>query len=240
MKVKKYFAASAFVCAAVFAANAGMPSTSYAAEATAAAPAAAPAAADSDATHVKSTEYRYTSEQYGYSITCPKKPVGVIPASALYEGQKGEVLIFDNDGYNIKRAWMVLADSYSDKDIPDLTKLTEDQQKELIKKFTDHGNYEFVRIAEMNGTKGLYTVTAKEIEVDSNGDGKPDTTAKADSQMVETFFQGAYGGRFAVALLDNPELTREGVADYRAGLLTFQQWPTNASSSKDAKANHKK
>ena len=49
MKVKKYFAASAFVCAAVFAANAGMPSTSYAAEATAAAPAAAPAAAQASA-----------------------------------------------------------------------------------------------------------------------------------------------------------------------------------------------
>ena len=181
MKVKKYFAASAFVCAAVFAANAGMPSTSYAAEATAAAPAAAPAAADSDATHVKSTEYRYTSEQYGYSITCPKKPVGVIPASALYEGQKGEVLIFDNDGYNIKRAWMVLADAYSDKDIPDLTKLTEDQQKELIKKFTDHGNYEFVRIAEMNGTKGLYTVTAKEIEVVINVSTRAMSVVRRDS-----------------------------------------------------------
>ena len=44
---------------------------------------------------------------------CPKAPVGVIPASVLYEGRKGEVLIFENEEYNIKYAWVVLVDAFS-------------------------------------------------------------------------------------------------------------------------------
>ena len=57
----------------------------------------APAAAQTAPTQV-TLPYTYTSQQYGYTIQCPQKPVGVIPASALYEDKKGEVLIFDNDG----------------------------------------------------------------------------------------------------------------------------------------------
>ena len=51
-----------------------------------------------------SLPYTYTSKQYGFSIQCPQKPVGVIPASLLYEDKQGDVLIFDNEEYNIKYA----------------------------------------------------------------------------------------------------------------------------------------
>ena len=234
MDLKRYAAMSAAVCAAVFVAAAWSPTAAWAAAAptTAAKAPALPAGA----TQVKSTDYRYTSAIYGYSITCPTKPVGVIPMSMLYEGEKGDVIIFENDGYSLKKAWMVVPDAYTDKDIPDLSKLTEEQKKALIQKFTDKGGCEFVRIAEINDNRGLYTVTAKEVEIDTNGDGKPDTTAKADNQMVKTYFKGAYGGHFMVGLINNPDLTREAVAEYEAGLLSFQQWPTTAES---AAASHK-
>ena len=48
--------------------------------------------------------YNYKSATYGYQIMCPRTPVGVIPASALFENREGEVLIFENEGYHIKYA----------------------------------------------------------------------------------------------------------------------------------------
>ncbi|HBQ29781.1 MAG TPA: hypothetical protein DD660_01735, partial [Mitsuokella multacida] len=85
----------------------------------------APAAATQAAPVQVTLPYTYTSQQYGYTIQCPQKPVGVIPASALYEDKKGEVLIFDNDGYDIKYAWVVLSDAFDNKNVPDLNKLKE-------------------------------------------------------------------------------------------------------------------
>ena len=42
----------------------------------------APAAATQAAPVQVTLPYTYTSQQYGYTIQCPQKPVGVIPASA--------------------------------------------------------------------------------------------------------------------------------------------------------------
>ena len=72
MNLKKCLTAVLFVCAAAV-------TTAFAPSAASAAP------------------YTYTSEQYGYSIDCPQKPEGVIPASLLYADKKGDVLIFAND-----------------------------------------------------------------------------------------------------------------------------------------------
>ena len=42
--------------------------------------------------------YKYTSQRYGYTIVCPKKP-SVVPASMLFdEKEKGDVLIFKSTG----------------------------------------------------------------------------------------------------------------------------------------------
>ncbi|MBQ1914434.1 MAG: hypothetical protein II178_04350, partial [Selenomonadaceae bacterium] len=73
--------------------------------------------------------YSHVSREYGYGILCPKKPNVVVPASEFYgdENKKGEVLIFDNDGYNVKHAWVVLVDAFDDKGVPDLNKLSEEE-----------------------------------------------------------------------------------------------------------------
>ena len=93
--------------------------------------------------------------------------------------------------------------------------------------------YEFIRLTEVDGRAGVYAVTAKEIEVDTNGDGKFDEVMRAESQMVQTFFRGAYGGRFGVMLMENPDLTKDGVALYQLGLLTFQEWPTKMQNGQN-------
>lgn len=189
--------------------------------------------------------YKYTSERYGYSIVCPEKPVGVIPLSAMIENERGDVLVFANEGYSLKRAWIVMINAFNDQEVPpDLDKMNEQQQKALIDNLMNTSGYEFVRIADINGRKGIYAVTAKVIDIDTDGDGKPDTTAEADTQMIKTYFTGQFGGRFSVQLIDNPELTQAGVQTYQLGICTFQEWPTKMNNGKnvgkDNKAENKK
>lgn len=177
--------------------------------------------------------YKYTSERYGYSIICPYKPAGVIPLSSLYENERGDVLIFENEGYDIKQAWIVMVNAYNDNDLPDLSKMDEKQQQALIDKLMNGSGYEFVRIADINGRKGIYCVTAKIIDVDTNGDGKPDETLESDTQMIKTYFQGQFGGHYSIQLIDNPDLTRAGVQAYQMGICTFQEWPTKRQEGKN-------
>lgn len=78
----------------------------------------------------QAASYTYTSKEYGYTIQCPQKP-NVIPASMLYEGKKGEVLIFANDGYAIKHAWIILTDAFDSKDTPDYNTIQKDEAKPI-------------------------------------------------------------------------------------------------------------
>ena len=167
--------------------------------------------------------YTYESTAYGYTIQCPQKPVGVIPASNLYEDKQGEVLIFDNEGYDIKRAWLVLTDAFTDKAVPDLNTISDEDAGRLLKGIMDSNGYEGIMLVNVNDhNKGIYAVTAKVIEIDTDGDGKPDTTAEANSQMAVTFFRGADGERYAVELLESPELSEGALDAYQKALATFK------------------
>ncbi len=179
--------------------------------------------------------YKYTSQRYGYSIVCPTKPT-VVPLSVLFgdSSEKGDVLIFKSNGYDIAYGWIVMVDAFDEATIPtDIIRQPEDAQRAFIEKFMASSPYEFVRLTEVDGRSGVYAVTAKEIEVDTNGDGKMDEVMTAESQMVRTFFRGAYGGRFGVMLMDNPKLTQDGIALYQFGVLTFQEWPTKMQDGKN-------
>lgn len=168
--------------------------------------------------------YTYVSRDYGYSIDCPQKPLGVLPASVLYPNEKGEVLVFANDGYKINKAWLILTDAFPADELPNLDKLTEKGTRKLLDKLRQSGSYAYVDIIPLSGKKkGLFEVTSKEIEIDTDGDGKPDTKATADTQMALTFFRGEKGTRYAIELIDNPELTQANIDEYRAGMSTFKE-----------------
>lgn len=179
-----------------------------------------------------SAGYKYTSERYGYSIICPFKPIGVLPLSLLDENEHGDVLIFASEGYDLKHAWIVMTDAFNDKEMPNIDNLNEKEQQALIDKLMNTGMYEFVRIADINDRKGIYAVTAKIIDIDTNGDGVIDETAESDTQMIKTFFKGQFGGNFSIQLIDNPEITRAGVQAYQLGVCTFQEWPTKMQDGK--------
>ena len=178
--------------------------------------------------YYKNSGYKYTSKRYGYSIICPVKP-NVVPLSQIYadDSAHGAVLIFANEEYNIKNAWVIMVDAFDDKMIPeDLDKKPEKDQQKYLDDFAKVHPVEFARITNVAGNAGLYTVTAKAFDVDTDGDGKIDDTVTADTQEVRTYFRGQYGGHFLVGLIDNPELTKQDVGVYELGLLTFQEWPS--------------
>lgn len=200
----------------------------------------APAAATQSAE--AALPYTYTSQQYGYTIQCPQKPVGVIPASALYEDKKGEVLIFDNDGYNIKYAWVVLTDAFDNKSVPDLNKLKEPEAEKLLSGIMGSNGYEGIMLVNLNAkNKAIYAVTAKEIEIDENGDGQIDGVAKADTQMAVAFFRTEKGNRYGVELIDNPDLRESSLAAFQKGITTLKDVDgKQLMSSKDKKVKNVK
>ena len=186
--------------------------------------------------------YTYTSQQYGYTIQCPQKPVGVIPASVLYEDRKGDVLIFDNDGYNIKYAWIVLTDAFDNKSVPDLNKLKEADAEKLLSGIMGSNGYEGIMLVNLNAkNKAIYAVTAKEIEIDENGDGQIDGVAKADTQMAVAFFRTEKGNRYGVELIDNPDLRESSLAAFQKGITTLKDVDgKQLMSSKDKKVKNVK
>ena len=186
--------------------------------------AAAADAAPTAATAEAALPYTYTSKLYGFTIQCPQKPVGVIPASMLYDGEKGDVLIFENEEYNIKYAWIVTEDAFDDAKVPDLNKLDEKAAEELLKNIMGSNGYEGIMLVNlMEKNKAIYAVTGKEVEIDTDGDGKPDATATADTQMAVLFFRGEKGGRYAMKLIDNPTLRAASLAAFQKGAATFRE-----------------
>ena len=171
---------------------------------------------------VPALSYLYESSAYNYRVMCPQKPVGVIPASTLFENREGEILIFENEEYHIKYAWVVLVHAFPEEALPNLNTINPEEATELLKRIMGSNAYEgimLVNVTEEN--KGIFAVTAKEIEIDENGDGTPDATATANSQMAALFFRGENGACYGFELIDNPALRASSVAAFLAGAGTL-------------------
>ena len=181
-----------------------------------------PAPAQTVSAEVPALSYLYESSAYNYRVMCPQKPVGVIPASALFENREGEILIFENEEYHIKYAWVILVHAFPEEALPNLNTINPEEATELLKRIMGSNAYEgimLVNVTEEN--KGIFAVTAKEIEIDENGDGTPDATATANSQMAALFFRGENGACYGFELIDNPALRASSVSAFLAGAGTL-------------------
>ena len=166
--------------------------------------------------------YTYESAAYGYRIMCPKQPVGVIPASALFENREGEVLIFENEEYHIKYAWVVLVNAFSDSAVPDLNKINPEEAVKLLGGIMGSNGYEGIMLVNLSDSnKAIFATTAKEVEIDEDGDGVVDATASADSQMALLFFRGENGQRYGLELIDYPELRSDSLSAFIEGARTL-------------------
>ncbi len=215
--------------AAVMGAFLMVPAMSSVSAENAAAPAGQTAATEANDDNVVqvSLPYKYTSTRFGYTIMCPTTP-NVVPASFFDEEAKGDVLIFEGDINDIKKAWVVLINAYEDADIPANAGTASDaERKTILDKFADKYILVNTRVVEVaENTFGIYGYTPKELKVDAKGDGNFETI-KAESQMVKTYMPGEFGGHFMISLIDNPEISVPGLATYNAALTTFKQWPTS-------------
>ena len=170
--------------------------------------------------------YAYESARYKYRIMCPKRPVGVIPANTLFENREGEILIFENEEYHIKYAWVVLVNAFPEDSLPNLNTITPEEAADLLKRIMGSNGYEGIMLAPLSDTnKAIFAMTAKEVEIDEDGDGVPDAAATADSQMAVLFFRGENGQRYGFELMDNPILRVESVATFLAGARTLHAVP---------------
>lgn len=167
--------------------------------------------------------YTYTNKEAGYSIICPMKPLGVLPAGVLHEGEQGNVLVFANDGYTINKAWVIVPDGFDKGTLPDLNKLSQKDEELLLGQLRENSAYATVDIVPVTPkAKGVLAVTSKSIMVDTDGDGKPDTEATADTQMAVVFLRSEKGRAFKIELIDNPDLTEGDVSEFSAGVATLK------------------
>lgn len=164
--------------------------------------------------------YLYTSDRFGYSIKCPQKPLAVINLSILSPQEKGDVIIFETDGHNPTKYWIVSPDAFSNDTFPDLDNLSDEAKKQLFTQLSVERGYETVTLVPINGHNAIYAVTAKNIQVDTNNDGKPDKTITQDGQNIETYLKGAKSN-YCIVLSSKSDLTKADIDAYQYGLLSF-------------------
>lgn len=194
--------------------------------------------------------HKHTSQRYGYSIFCPVQPK-VIPASAYNEHDKGDVLLYSGSYDNIKKAWVICVNGYDDKVIPEnLGTMQENEAKAFLKDFAANYGLEYAQIVEIanrneDGSQaegyryGIAGPTAKEVEVDSDGDGVMDSVAVAENQMMKLFIPGQYGGHFMLGLIQAGGLQKRDVEEFmNAGIYTLQQWPTSGYTKAKSEADN--
>ena len=165
--------------------------------------------------------YAYESAAYGYRIMCPKQPAFVIPSVEL-DGHEGEVLIFENEDYYIKHAWVIHVNAFPEDGVPNLNAISPEESVELLKGIMGSNGYEGIMLINLTeDNKAIFAMTAKEVEIDEDGDGTPDATATASNQMAVLFFRGENGARYGLELIDNPELRASSVDTFLAGGRTL-------------------
>lgn len=172
-------------------------------------------------TFAASNGYLYTSEKFGYSIKLPQKPIAVINLAILSPGEEGDVLIFDTDGHNPTKYWVVSPNAFSDDTFPDLDKINDEEKQALFTHLAATRGYDTVALVPIKGHNAIYAVTAKTIQIDTNKDGKADQTIQQQGQNIETYLKGKKSN-YCIVLSSNTDLTQDDINAYQYGLLSFQ------------------
>lgn len=145
--------------------------------------------------------YTYTNDTYGFSIECPEKPLGVLDLSRQPGGNKGVMLVFENEGMEVNCGWIIMTDAFTDENIPDLTKLTKEQVSEVLKQLVvDNG---IAAVVTVEGQPAIYTIAQTE-------------------DMAKTYIRGKNGKKYVVALTANKTIFRDRINPYQQGLISFK------------------
>lgn len=175
-----------------------------------------------NAAFAASDGYFYTSNRFGYTIKCPQKPIAVMDLSIFSPQEKGDILVFANDGYNLTKYWVVSPDAFTNDTFPDLDNISEQDAKDLFAHLMVDREYETVTLVPVNGHNAIYAVTAKTIQIDSNKDGEIEQTIQAPQQSIETYLKGQKTN-YCIVVTAKGELTQDDINAYQYGLLSFRE-----------------
>lgn len=185
----------------------------------------------------KNESYEYTSETYGFKITCPAKPVVVVNPFEDPK-QKGELLVFANDGMKIIYGYQIKLDAFNDIAVPDFNRGKKQLIDDYIKNLNRDNAYVSVKLETVTpNNKGVVLVTAKEIEI-TNEKGEVVETLTAEEQSAFTFFRSRSGRCISIQLI-SADLDESDYNDYRKSVATYQD-ATDLSMPQDTKGKKSK
>ena len=190
--------------------------TTFAAEAQT--PAETPKTTSTDTEDVKIAVkdfVEYKSAAYGYKIKCPFNPVAVTDLKFDEPAEKGEMLVFLNDGAEVELGYRITLDAFPDKNAPNFNKDDEKTLNSYLNYLKRVNPLDTAMITNLGANnKGAFIVTAKEIEND-NGE-----KITADTQIAMVIFRTPNGGRISIQLLTN-EFSQELVDAFIYSCSTF-------------------
>ena len=184
----------------------------------------------------ENTPYEYTSETYGFKIMCPAQPI-VIVNPFEDPKQRGELLVFANDGMKILFGYQILLDAFDTNKIPNFNKDKKKLIDAYLEKKREEKIYNFVELRNISkDNKGVVMVTSKELTVvDENGE---EITATADQQTAYALFRSKSGRCISIQLL-SANLDSSDYSDFLKSVSTYQDATDLAMSSEDDKKSNK-
>ena len=180
-----------------------------------------------------SAGFEYTSQTFGYKIVCPAEPKVVVNPFPDPK-KRGELLIFKNEGAEILYGYQIMFDAFDTKSTPDFNKAKKKTLENYLEKLKFNNAFEDAIVDEVSkGNKGVFAVTAKEIEI-KNDAGEVEDVAVATTQNEIAFFRTKSGRCISIQLI-TVELTDEVVMNFRKSVATYQDATDLSMSDKKKK-----
>lgn len=167
--------------------------------------------------------YVYTSEDFHYTITCPIKPLAVVQNPWQDPSKRGEMLVFDAEGFNIRYAYYICVNAWDpdDKTIPDFNKSGTAAIGSYLSDMKNNGLFSEAKLVSITkNNKGVYAVTAAKIEVTNKETGELEGEFIADRQDLYTFFRSPQGRCISIQLV-TPDFSKTFVNTYRGSVMSF-------------------
>lgn len=145
--------------------------------------------------------YTYQNDQYGFSIVCPEKPQGVISLDKPEE--KGVLIVFEGTDQNVVSGWVVLADAFTIKDMPDLKMMSPEDTDQYTKALVKSAGNESAEVLAVGERLALYTIS------------------KETPKIATAYFQGQKN--YMISMIAPEEAFAQREKEFKENLLTFHE-----------------
>ena len=182
--------------------------------------------------------YVYTSADFQYTITCPIKPLAVIQNPWQEPEKRGEMLIFDADGFDIHYAYYICVNAWDpdDASVPDFNKKNNTAAiGSYLTELKTNGMFGDARLVDISqNNKGVFAMTPGSIQVTDKETGEVEELV-ANRQDLYTFFRTPQGRCISIQLV-SVNLDRNFVKTYQGSVMSFVD---NSKKSKKDKKDKK-